>query len=398
MNRYKARLILILSFIIYLFSYPFNKSFIGGLIYYGSCAALIGGLADWWGINKLLRKTIPKNKEKIFEGLSNMVSEELLSKENLKLLLKNYDTSKLVIEIVSNNEEYNNIKTVIKEMIEENLNQINIKETEKITSNLIINNLKRFELHKLIFSVIENSIKKGYDDKFYNFIIKEVRLFCETEYFKNLIVQLIDRIKESYEGENPLKKLIDGMLIDKNDIFDKIKISIDALQNEDNINRLKFKAWINDKIATLKNSEDITTKIEEWKMVQLKNINLEEYINMILLSSTNMIHKNDSLAKNFTNAIKNQLDNYINNLNNNVNEQVKVDVFIKNILNKLINDGHENVGKIVKENLNKYNDIMLIDLIESNVGDDLQLIRINGSLVGGIVGIIMFIIKYLVGV
>ena len=76
MNRYKATLILILASSIYLLSYPFHETFIGGLIYSGSCASMIGGFADWWGINKLFKKTIPKNKQKIFDGLSKMVGEE----------------------------------------------------------------------------------------------------------------------------------------------------------------------------------------------------------------------------------------------------------------------------------------------------------------------------------
>ena len=398
MNRNKAILILIMSAIIYVFSYPFHKTFIGGLVYYGSCASLIGGLADWWGINKLLKKTIPKNKEKIFDGLSNMVSEELLTKENLKNLLNTYDTSKFVIEIVRNNDEYENIKTVIKEMIEEYINNTNINGIEEITSNLIINNLKKFKLHKVIISVIESSIKNGYDDKIYNFIIKEIKLLSETDDFKNILIELINKIRTSYEGENLFKKVIDDIFINTNEVLDYIKNFLGDFENKDNINRLRLKEWINDKLDKFKNSEDIKIKIEEWKMEQFKNMKLEEYISMILLNTSNMVHKSGSLTENAFNIINNQIDIYIDNLNNSVDAQIKVDVFIKNILNKLINDGHENVGKIVKENLNKYNDTMLIELIESNVGNDLQLIRINGSFVGGLVGIIMFVLKYITGV
>jgi len=399
MNRHKATKILIVSAIIYVISYPFHKTFIGGLVYSGSCAALIGGFADWWGINKLLKKTIPKNKQKIFDGLSNMVSQELLNKENLKKLLNNYDTSKFVIETVRNNDEYDNIKTVIKEMIEENLNNININEIEKITSNLIINNLEKFKLHKVIISVIDSSIKNGHDHKIYNFIINELKLYSETDDFKNILNKFINKARTSYEGENILKKFIDDNIINFDDeLLGYIKRFFADLENKDNKNRLKFKKWINDKLDDFKNSENIKIKIEEWKMEQFKNIKLEKYINMILQDTSNMVHKNECLAKNVFNTIRNQIDKYIDNLNNSVDEQKKVDLFIKNMLNKLIDDGHENVGKIVKENLNKYNDTMLIELIESNVGNDLQLIRINGSLVGSLVGIIMFIFKYITGV
>lgn len=401
MNKNKAGIILIISMVIYIVSYPFHKTFIGGVIYYGSSAALIGGLADWWGIKKLLRKTIPKNKEKIFDGLSNMVSEELLTKENLKQLLNNYDTSKLVIEIVKNNDEFENIKTVAKELIIENINKIDMSETKKITSDLVLNNLKKFELNKIVFSVVENSIRSGHDNKIYRFIIKEMKAFCETDYFKKLVIQIIDRIKLSYEGDNVLKKFIDDMTVNEDEIFDKIKLFIDDLENEDNIYRLKFKKWINEKVVILKNSEEIISKIEDWKIEQLNNIDMEKYINIIIsnsIGSNGIIHNKVNFAEKLVSIIKNNLDTYIETLSNNTHEQLKADIFIKNSLNKLIDNGHEKVGKMVKENLNKYNDDMLINLIESHVGNDLQLIRINGSLVGAVAGIIMFVIKYVAGV
>ncbi len=115
---------------------------------------------------------------------------------------------------------------------------------------------------------------------------------------------------------------------------------------------------------------------------------------MIFENTVNKTLKDEALYNNIFLIIR----NWVNNLDEDFDTQRKVDIFLQDIMNKLIDTEHENIGKIVKENLNKYTDIMLIKLIESNVGNDLQLIRINGSLVGGIVGIIMFIIKYSIGV
>lgn len=398
MNRYKATLILILASSIYVLSYPFHKTFIGGILYSGSCASMIGGFADWWGINKLLKKTIPKNKQNIFDGLSNMVSEELLTKENMKNLLSKYDTSKLVIELVKNNNEFENIKTVLKLMVEDNINKINNTQIEKTIPALIIAILKKIELHKFIYSVIDISLETEYEDKVYNFILDELILFCQTDDFKNILIKFIDESRSTYEGGSIRKKIINGLKGSNNnlaiDIQKKIEKFLNDMKSNDNESRLMLKQWIYDKLDEFKNNNDFKIKIEKWKLELLKNIKVEEYINMNFKNISNTILKNESLY----NKLFLIIENWLNELDENFDAQRKIDVFLKDIANKLIDYGHENIRKMVSENLNKYTDTMLIELIESNVGNDLQLIRINGSLVGGVVGIIIFIIKYSLGV
>ncbi|MCB2307213.1 DUF445 domain-containing protein [Clostridium estertheticum] len=397
MNRYKATLILILASSIYIISYPFHKTFIGGLVSSGSCASMIGGFADWWGINKLLKKTIPKNKQKIFDGLSNMVSEELLSKNTLKKLLNKYDTSRLVIELVKNNNEIENIKNIFKIMIKDNVKKINKNELFKITSNLIINILKRTDLHKLISSIIKVSFKTEYKDKFYNFILDELILYSQRDDFKEILINFIIDARASYEGESKRKKFVDRFKGNNNlaiGIQEKIKNFLDDMKKPDNDNRLLLDKWIYDKLDDFKNNSNYKLKIENWKLDFLKTIKVNEYINLIFENAGNKILNNEDLY----NKPFFIIDNWINDLDDNLDTQRRVDLFLKDLIYKFIDDKHKNVGKIVKENLSKYSDTMLIELIESNAGNDLQLIRINGSLVGGVVGIIIYIIKYSIGV
>ncbi len=398
MNRHKATLILILASSIYVLSYPFHKTFLGGLVYSGSCASMIGGFADWWGINKLLKKTIPKNKQNIFDGLSNMVSEELLSQEILKKLISKYDTSKLIIELTKNNNEFENIKTALKVMIEDNINKINNNDIEKIISDLIIVSLKKFDLHRLIVSVIESSLRTEYEDKVYNFILDELILLCQTEDFKNILIKFIAEARSSYEGKSLRKKIINGFKGSNNNlaigIQEKIEKFLNSMKSNDNKARLILKQWVYEKLDEFKNNEDFKFEIEKWKFKLLENIKVEEYIKINFENISNKTLKNGNLNDKLFLII----ENWLMDLDGNFDSQRKVDVFCKDIINKLIDDDHEKIGKMVKENLNKYTDTMLIELIESKVGNDLQLIRINGSLVGGVVGIIIFIIKYSLGV
>ena len=51
---------------------------------------------------------------------------------------------------------------------------------------------------------------------------------------------------------------------------------------------------------------------------------------------------------------------------------------------------------MVKTRLEDFSDDELIAFVESRVDDDLQMIRINGSVVGAVAGMALFLIAYFV--
>ncbi|MHC1685266.1 MAG: DUF445 domain-containing protein [Clostridiaceae bacterium] len=409
MNRYKATVILIVVTIGYLISVPFKTTFIGGLISSGFGAAMIGGFADWYGITALFRKPlgisyrteiIPKNREKIFDGLSSMVSEELLTKKYLKELLKEYDTSKLIIKFASNTNENQDFKELLHLISEEGLINLNSEEIGKISSELVINNVSQLDLWKVITSVIGISVNNGYDDKVINFAIDEIIVFSKTEGFRNILIGLIDDTKESYENGMARRAVANTLILEMimklssekiaDVVQEKIEdylISIKDLENED---RNKLKQWIYNKIDEIRQNQNIKETIENWKMSQVNNMNIQQLVSDFIEKLKAKDLNEDSITK----RILDEINQLINEFNNNKEMQNKVDYYIKKALNTVIDSAHENLGKLVRGNLEKYSDDMVVDLIESKAGDDLQLIRINGSLVGGLVGILFFILTY----
>lgn len=54
------------------------------------------------------------------------------------------------------------------------------------------------------------------------------------------------------------------------------------------------------------------------------------------------------------------------------------------------------IGKLVQENLDKLDDKTLIEMIENNVGKDLQWIRVNGAVCGFMIGLVLEGIKAII--
>jgi len=60
-------------------------------------------------------------------------------------------------------------------------------------------------------------------------------------------------------------------------------------------------------------------------------------------------------------------------------------------VNALVEKHHSLIGAMVEDRLNRFSDENLVEMIEAKVGEDLNWIRINGSLVGGFVGVLLYL-------
>ena len=76
--------------------------------------------------------------------------------------------------------------------------------------------------------------------------------------------------------------------------------------------------------------------------------------------------------------------------------QGKFDNFTKKFIEKMIAEYHGEIPNLIRERLAKWNDDELTEFVEGKVSDDLQMIRINGSVCGGIVGMLLYLISFVI--
>lgn len=414
MNHYKATIILIIVSVGFFITYPFNNTFIGGLLSSGFCAAMIGGFADWFGVSALFRKPlgipfkteiIPRNREKIFNALSDMVGDELLTKENINQIINKSNISKLLIKYLSKNEEKQQFKEVAVRIVQDIIWKINPDEAGKLIEGLIKDNILNIKISTIIAAATELSIKKGYDTKLINFVVDELIKLSKAEQVTKLIVTLVKETMHSYE--NGMKRrlfantIIFDMLLQLSPhdiahiIQNKLVDYLYDFKNPMNSNRKKFMQWVDAKIVELKSDSKLQQKIENWKLVQIKN-NLEIHIEIakFIKNIKEENSENSYAITNLTKKTDEQISKVIDEFQVNLQWQNKLDYKMKGLLSQVALNNHNKIGGMVKENLNKFTNDILVQLIENKVGNDLQMIRINGSVVGGFVGMVVFILTF----
>ena len=99
-----------------------------------------------------------------------------------------------------------------------------------------------------------------------------------------------------------------------------------------------------------------------------------------------------SMIEHFRSDLESNWDEYLEILERNRSLRLKVDESVKLFLEKQIGSHHNAIGRLVHEGLDPLTDDKLVELIEDKAGNDLQIIRINGSLVGGLAGMLIYVL------
>jgi uncharacterized membrane-anchored protein YjiN (DUF445 family) len=89
------------------------------------------------------------------------------------------------------------------------------------------------------------------------------------------------------------------------------------------------------------------------------------------------------------------LDEWLDHLAHDAELRDRVNAWCRRMASQLVEQNHSLLGALVEEQLNRLSDQNLSELIEAKVGEDLNWIRLNGSFVGGLVGVLLYLVLHL---
>lgn len=413
-NKKLANLILLIFAIGFFISYSFKDLFIGALISTCCMSALIGGLADWFGITAIFKKPlninwpkflfrtdiINKNRDRLVETIVETIEKDLLSKEKIKNKLASYNLAVIIARFIKSREGDEALIQAMDEMF---------KPDQKLSGNIsdfiyssFSNEVQKIKISELLYKMLLWCSGKGYDDILIDKIIDSAINLAKKESVTIFIGKLYVDALKNYEKDSINRKLTNklilGYILDMSpnnaaySIQREIVKTIGNMKNYNNKNRVLLKEKLNDYVLKLHNDGILINKIENHKKSFLtKNTFLKHTIEKILDDYfTENLYNNKDFIEKFKLKKKKLLLNFIRDRD----KLIRIDNSIKEIIFKLIDDRYDYVGNLVRENLNKYNNEEIVKIMEQKISEDLQIIRINGSIVGGLVGLIIYLLTF----
>lgn len=371
------------------------------ILYAISEAALVGGIADWFAITALFdrplgfkwhTRLIPNNRKKLIKGTVNLVQQELLSKNSIKQKISNINLTSNIINWVDNYNGKQLIVSLIERYIQDFLKNLDTEKTAVQLEEIVKTHACQLKLAPLIHDALRWAVHNQHDDRIITSILDELINITRQPTLKIQINKFLRQEKSN--ADHSLKNLFINILETFNII--NYEDAAEALQQElvTTLNDLKNPAhpvrlWLTEQLrltmlnlAADKHWEDT---IDSWKNELVNNIVIKNFVREQL-----EVIQGEKQSRLILWLIV-QLNMYWDLFKANVTMQNNVEKYLHEAIERIIESEHVFIGILVKKAFNVFSDEDLNKFIEEKAGHDLQWIRINGSLVGSMVGLVLFL-------
>lgn len=391
-----ANFLLILFFILFISFYKYKSTLAGGLIFSFASAGLIGGIADWFSIKSFFKKPlgiswpdllfktemIPKNREKVIAVIVEMIQKKVINKEELKQKISELKISESILEYAISHKLLNGVADEIVGKITDSSIDRNQENFRRLARKVL--NQNRKQIMKGVDCLVNWGISSGAIDKFLLKASTEAQKLLRFPGVRSTLETAVANIIKRFSGNNLLKKVLSSLFTAFNDIPNVI-----LKEADERLETLKEPNFIKE----YKLSEAIQKNAKYLAMTNLRRfVNTADFMEIFAEVAA------AGEAKTPKSIISKMVDNRIDDLNHRLAVDLATREKLISILDEQISSlVYDNIEPLIQNKLNEYTNEMLTEEIYSSVGEDLNMVRLNGSLVGGFVGIVTFLIMYIAG-
>jgi len=378
-------------------------------------AGVVGGLADWYAITVLFRnpfgkmpipnflldhtEIIPRNKARIAESMGRFVQENFLSPQVVKRSLNNTDLSLAVGQWLTKPENNSQVTQVIQQTVPKIFEFVGQKQIGNFIQNNSVQWVRNTQINTLasemLRAVLENDfhqdvLQRGLDLA-HEWMISHPEKAHELtrQLFKELGVWKLAK-GASWIGIDVQQRTI-------NSLIERVE---SMLADPQHPWRQRIEQMGQQLMLELADSEsEASHRLNSTKDALLDSPQVLNFISgaVVILCDAikaDLLKDDSGIAKNLRVAIQQVGENIISNpaVRQLLNDRMS------GLAVNLSDQYSEKVIRFISERIHEWDSREMIDKIENEVGGDLHMIRVNGVVVGGFIGLILGIIRALVDV
>lgn len=408
-SKHLATISLIVMAVGFLATIPLPPSIWKTIFQGGFEAGLVGGLADWFAVTALFRHPLgvpiphtallPKNREKIIAKIIAMLENDWLTKESIREKIGGFRFTDKIFAVVNQEIHSDAVKQSLTGLTKHLIRMINVNKLAPIVEKELKTQLNSLDIKDYIPLLIDQISLRKYDEKALDLIIEEVDEWAKKDSTKyrlgGMAVDMIENIKVDGFMQIALRSFSNLINEEKlgSMIQNLILKGIDSFRDPFNQNRQTLLIHIHQKLESIKSDEKVYQELNQFKSQLIENWQAEEKIiellSQIRQKALEFVEEPGFYEEYVLPFIKDCLSDLISDKD----KMDQLESWIKSHITGFIDKNHAKVGQLVKENLDKLDTKTLVTMIETNVGKDLQWIRVNGAVCGFLIGLVLVGIK-----
>jgi len=359
-------------------------------------AGMVGALADWFAVVALFRHPlglpiphtaiIPHRKNELGESLSRFIADYFLKPEVVRRKLRSSDMAAYVAAWLSSEKGRKSVADLSTAIARWALGALHEKRVRRFIARLSRKQLEDFNPAPLLGSTLDWLVRGQRHQQIL------------TQVLRHIIVVLHDNrtaIQAKVQQESPwwLPGFVDERIMQQ--MLERIENQLfEMTLDRDHPMREQFNQWVQKLAHDLKHSRMQQRWGEAFKQQLLANDELQDYLYGLWLE---LAEKLAADLKQPEPALHRHLGGWLETVARELEDDAAmrdwINTWLVDTVTAVVARNSTQIASLISDTVRSWDAADASHRVELAIGSDLQFIRINGTLVGGLVGLLLYAIQ-----
>ena len=379
-------------------------------------AAMVGALADWFAVVALFRHPLglpiphtailPRNQARIAKSLGQFIENNFLEQKAIAKKVYYLEPSRKFLDWLANIEHQALVAPFVVKQIPTLMQAIKPEQMSLFLGQLLKQQYDGKSLGHTLSQMLRMVQSYGYHQIFFIGLLEQIRAWLRHEETRQLLEDNINSWAAKVKKDNPsswdkLVAAFKGSAVDMVDGWVARKVldwadnyCEEVINDDSHAMRAGVERKMNQLIWALEFSPIMHKRLNQAKDGLINSDAVQQFIQHSWLSLQNWSAsdavKNDSMLMQQVLKMMNQML-----IQGAAQPEVlrRFDAQISLWVREAVGQYKSKVADYVAEKVKSWDSQELVQKLELSVGKDLQYIRINGTLVGGLVGLVIYVVS-----
>lgn len=363
-------------------------------------ASMVGAIADWFAVTALFRHPmgipiphtaiIPRKKDQIGESLGEFVQSNFLTGPVLAEKLHQLEVSKKAGEFLSDPANARKLSGNVGRAITTGLEIMGDDDVQQVFDNIIMKRVRDADAAPILAKLIDIAVAGGNHQNMMTAGLKGVAKFLDEN-------RQVLRVKLAQESPDWVPSWVDERIFNK--IYSGVQSFIaEVAADENHEMRKQFDSRVREYAEQLRTDPEAAAKVAAIKDDILGHPAVREWSQSAWASLKRSLI---TMANDPDSDLRQQLEATIvklgTTLANDPSLQAKVDGWVERGVLYVVDEYKEHIADLISGTVARWDTAETSKRIELQVGRDLQFIRINGTVIGALAGLVIYTVSQIIG-
>ena len=363
-------------------------------------AAMVGGLADWFAVTALFRHPlglpiphtaiIPRNKDRIGDTLAQFLRDNFLIASVVARRMRPIDVAGAIGRFLqSPTDQGTRIRQGASRLIGDVFEALDDERLGGLVKQAVSARLRQAEVSPIIGAALASAIN---EDRHVPMLEAAIRALSRALDANESLIREMVRKRASWMlrlaglDEKLADSIIDGLR----------KVTLEMSTDPAHPVRVRMEQALADLANDLQTNPETRARVEGWKEDLLANKSVAMWLDTLWQKGRSAII---AAARNPDAVLAGKVGEVLRSMGTTLEEDPRirgaVNQFARRAIAGMAATYGSSIVKLVSETIRGWDALTITARLEQAVGRDLQYIRINGTVVGGLVGLILHVIDTL---